>query len=279
MSHEIPRVIHYCWFGGNPLPELAVKCIESWRIYFPGYEIKEWNESNFDLEKCNYVKEAYEAKKWAFVSDYARFEVLYKYGGLYFDTDVEVIKSIDDILAQGSFMGLENGYPECFAKTHLNNSSSNIKKEFVYDNSIQVNPGLGLAAVPGLQLYKDILDKYRLRHFRIDNGKLDFTTVVDFVTAILFEKGIVVKNGLGYCEEVALYPVDYFCPKNYITGEMKITENTRTIHHYTASWVTPTILKILQIENKYKNKYGKNLGKAVAKFLTAPLKLKNKFEQ
>ena len=103
----IPKIIHYCWFGGNPLPELAIKCIESWKKYLPDYEIKEWNESNFDINCCAYVREAYEAKKWAFVSDYARFWILYQHGGLYFDTDVELIKSIDDLIVKGAFMGCE----------------------------------------------------------------------------------------------------------------------------------------------------------------------------
>lgn len=110
----IPKIIHYCWFGGNPLPELAKKCIKSWEKYFPDYEIKEWNESNFDFNSCNYVKEAYEARKWAFVSDYARFKILYEYGGIYFDTDVEVVNSMEDILKKGAFIGREriaNTYP------------------------------------------------------------------------------------------------------------------------------------------------------------------------
>ena len=104
----IPKVIHYCWFGGNPLPASAKKCIASWRKYLPDYEIKEWNESNFDVNIIPYTAEAYKAKKYAFVSDYARFWILYKYGGLYFDTDVEVIKNMDDIIAKGAFMGCEN---------------------------------------------------------------------------------------------------------------------------------------------------------------------------
>ena len=106
-NNMIPKVVHYCWFGGNQLPDDAKKCIESWRKFFPEYEIKEWNECNFDVNCCDYVKEAYAAKKWAFVSDYARFWILYHEGGLYFDTDVEVIKDMSDIIAKGAFMGCE----------------------------------------------------------------------------------------------------------------------------------------------------------------------------
>ena len=100
----IPKVIHYCWFGRNPLPPLAIKCIESWKKFLPDYEIKGWNEDNFDVNIIPYTQEAYQAKKYAFVSDYARFWILYKYGGIYFDTDVEVIRPLDDIIARGPFM-------------------------------------------------------------------------------------------------------------------------------------------------------------------------------
>ena len=103
----IPKIIHYCWFGRNPLPELAQKCIASWKKYLPDYEIKEWNEDNFDVNIIPYTAEAYAMKKYAFVSDYARFWILYRYGGIYFDTDVEVIRPIDDIIAKGNFMGYE----------------------------------------------------------------------------------------------------------------------------------------------------------------------------
>ena len=125
----IPKVIHYCWFGRNPLPSLAIKCIESWRKYLPDYEIKEWNEDNFDVNIIPYTQEAYQVGKYAFVSDYARFWILYKYGGLYFDTDVEVIKPMDDIIARGPFMGCEKD---------------------VSDTSVaSVAPGLGLGVNPG----------------------------------------------------------------------------------------------------------------------------------
>ena len=104
----IPKTIHYCWFGGNPLPEMAIKCIESWKKFLPDYEIKQWDESNFDVNMIPYAAEAYKAKKYAFVSDFARFWILYNYGGLYFDTDVEVIKPMDNIIAKGPFMVCEN---------------------------------------------------------------------------------------------------------------------------------------------------------------------------
>lgn len=135
----IPKIIHYCWFGRNPLPPEAEKCIASWRKYLPDYEIKEWNEDNFDVNIIPYTAEAYEVEKYAFVSDYARFWILYKYGGVYFDTDVEVIRPMDDILAKGNFMGFET------------DPDGKIR------NVMSVNPGLGLGVVSGLGLMKKCL--------------------------------------------------------------------------------------------------------------------------
>ena len=104
----IPKVIHYCWFGGKPLPKLAKKCLASWKKFCPDYEIIRWDESNFDVNGCDYSREAYEAKKWAFVSDYARLKVIVDNGGIYMDTDVEVVKPLDEFLSHEAFSGFEN---------------------------------------------------------------------------------------------------------------------------------------------------------------------------
>ena len=202
----IPKVVHYCWFGGNQLPDDAKKCIESWRKFFPEYEIKEWNERNFDVNCCDYVKEAYAAQKWAFVSDYARFWILYHEGGLYFDTDVEVIKDMSDIIAKGAFMGCET------------------------DNKCA--PGLG--ANPGLGLYKEILDYYEKIHFFIEGNTTE--TVVTHTSKILKSHGWVGNGEIEQIEGVTIYPPEYFCPMDYKTGKLDITPNTRSIHWYTASW-------------------------------------------
>ena len=204
----IPKVVHYCWFGGNQLPDDAKKCIASWKKFFPGYEIKEWNESNFDVNCCDYVKEAYAAKKWAFVSDYARFWILYHEGGLYFDTDVEVIKDMSDIIAKGAFMGCETD-DKC-------------------------TPGLGLGANPGLGLYKEILDYYEKIHFFIEGNTTE--TVVTHTSKILKSHGWVGNGEIEQIEGVTIYPPEYFCPMDYKTGKLDITPNTRSIHWYTASW-------------------------------------------
>ena len=214
----IPKVIHYCWFGGNPLPKSAQKCIASWRKYLPDYEIKEWNESNFDVNIIPYTAEAYKAKKYAFVSDYARFWILYKYGGLYFDTDVEVIKNMDDIIAKGAFMGLEK------------------KQSGATPTQLGVAPGLGLGVNPGLGLYKELLDVYDDKHLFSAFGKIG-ETIVGITSKIMQKKGIKRQSdGFLHCGEITIYPEEYFCPKNYYTGELTITPNTCAIHHYTATW-------------------------------------------
>lgn len=218
---QIPKVIHYCWFGGKPLPPLAEKCIASWRKFLPDYEIKRWDESNFDVNIIPYTAQAYEAKKYAFVSDYARFWILYKYGGLYFDTDVEVIKPMDDMIAAGPFMGCENPY-----------------HDGATPNELCVAPGLGLGVTSGLDLYKEIIDLYSSLHFKRNDGSLDKTTVVSYITTLLCNHGLISSPKIQHVDGVLIYPVDYLCPLDYKSGKMRITQNTVSIHHYTASWHT-----------------------------------------
>ena len=213
----IPKIIHYCWFGRSPLPELAKKCIISWKKYLPDYEIKEWNEDNFNVNIVPYTAEAYKAKKYAFVSDYARFWILYKYGGLYFDTDVEIIKPINDIIEKGAFIGCE-----------LSPCGKNLCPS--------IAPGLGLGASPGLSLYKEILESYNNRHLYSKNGVLG-ETVVQIITKMCKERMphidlsvITTFQGI-YC-----YPWEYFSPIIACTGKKHISVNTRSIHHYTATW-------------------------------------------
>ena len=245
MIHMIPKVIHYCWFGKNPLPEIAVKCIDSWKRFFPDYKIKEWNESNFDLNCCEYVKEAYSAGKWAFVSDYARYWILYNYGGLYFDTDVEVIKNMDDVITHGPFMGCEisdNG-----------------------DNISVVNPGLGLAATPGLDIYREILENYQKAHFLNDDGSNNYETVVERTTDLLKKHGFLECNKIQCVAEITIYPPEYFCPMDYATGKLNVTEDSRSIHWYDASWLDDRMkkrrIRSEKIRNKFTGKVGIRLSK------------------
>lgn len=214
----IPKIIHYCWFGRNPLPPEAEKCIASWRKYLPDYEIKEWNEDNFDVNIIPYTAEAYKAGKYAFVSDYARFWILYKYGGLYFDTDVEVIRPIDDIVERGPFMGFE--------------TDPDVKSGYAGS----VAPGLGLGVTSGLGLIKKMLDMYDGRHFVYEQVMKNQITVVHIATELLVESGLRPVQGVQEIAGVWVYPSEYFCPIKVTTGRMHITENTRTIHHYAGTW-------------------------------------------
>lgn len=223
---SIPKTIHYCWFGGNPLPKLAKKCIESWKKYCPDYEIIEWNESNFDINCNTYVKEAYEAKKWAFVTDYARFEILYKYGGVYLDTDVEIIKPLDDILSKGPLIGCETD-GKCDIEEQVQNDDA---------CKIRVAPGLIVAANAGMGLMKAIIDDYDDDHFKCSDGTYNTRTVVLRVTDILLKNGLKDINKVQYVSGLYIYPKEYFCPKDFISGKIKKTKNTVCIHHFDSSW-------------------------------------------
>lgn len=226
----IPKIIHYCWFGG-PLPTLAKKCIASWEKFCPDYEIKRWDETSFDVNCCEYVQEAYKTKMWAFVSDYARFDILYKYGGVYFDTDVELLKSIDGIIEKGNFMGCEVGH---------------IENELIVSNGVNkqchfVAAGFGLGANSGLGLYEEILEDYNKAHFINQDGSLNLYTVVQRVTKLLEKYGFdnnINNNEIQKISKINIYPPEYFSPKNCLTGEVSITNNTISIHHYEASWYT-----------------------------------------
>lgn len=222
----IPKVINYCWFGGNPLPNDIKKCIASWKKYCPDYEVKEWNETNFDVNCCDYVKEAYAAKKWAFVSDYARFKILYSNGGVYLDTDVELIKSIDDIVKNGPFMAYEAYCP-----------IEKLNPEHIY----LVNPGLGIGTEAGDPLYKEILNYYENQNFTDDDGKINQMTVVERVTWLLRKYGLSCHGEMEKVKNTTVYPAEYFCPLNVTTSKLKKTRNTRAIHWYSGSWQTKSV--------------------------------------
>lgn len=205
----IPRVIHYCWFGGAPLPPSAERCIASWRRHFPGWEIRRWDESSYDVRITPYTAEAYDARKYAFVSDYARFDILHRHGGVYFDTDVEVIRPFDELLAQGAFMGMEGTL---------------------------VNPGLGMGAPAGTPLLAELLDHYRGMHFIDSRGHQQQGTVVKHTTDVLLRHGYTPDGRRQSVADVTIYPEEYLNPFDDITGRLKVTPQTLSIHHYAKSW-------------------------------------------
>lgn len=238
----IPKIIHYCWFGGNKKSELAKKCIESWRKYLPNYEIIEWNETNFDVNCCDYVKEAYANKKWAFVSDYTRFWVLHRFGGIYFDTDVEVLKSFSDVTEGSGFIG----------------------REYRKDNSYPVNPGLGMATEKGCPLLREILNYYNTLHFINPEKNMDIKTVVDYTSEILSKHGLSIdKDKFQQISEIRVYPTEYFSPQNMYTGEVKRTDKTLSIHYYSGSWDTITVQEGLKIKREAVAKYGIRVGRII----------------
>lgn len=210
---SIPKVIHYCWFGGSPQPKSVQRCIQSWKKYCPDYKIIEWNESNFGFSANRYAQEAYEQKKWAFVSDYARLKIIYDQGGVYFDTDVELIRPIDDLLKDEGFMGFEN-------KT-------------------LVASGLGFGAIPAHPLIGALLSDYKDIPFVLEDGTLDTTPCPRRNTACLSSLGLRADNTMQLLQGIRFLPQDYLCPMDYYTGETTITANTYSIHHFDASWTSP----------------------------------------
>ena len=208
----IPKIIHYCWFGRNPLPPLAVKCIESWKKYCPDYEIKEWNENNFDLNSYPYVREAYDKRRFAFVTDVVRLYALYHEGGIYMDTDVEVLKPLDAFLSHHAFSGFED--------------------------EMHVPTGI-MASEKGGKWAKDNLAYYNNRHFMKADGGVDLTTNVETITNYMLPLGLKQNNTFqDFPGLITFYPKDYFCPKSYQDGQIYLTENTHTIHHFAGSWIT-----------------------------------------
>jgi hypothetical protein len=207
----IPKIIHYCWFGRNPLPPLAVKCINSWKKYLPEYEIKEWNEDNFNIQEYIFAKEALESKKYAFISDVCRLYALKEFGGIYMDTDVEVLKPLDIFLHHTAFSGFEN------------------------DNSV---PTGMMASIKGGTWVNELLAYYDNRHFLKGDGKVDSVSNTFIITNMMKKKGFIMNNKFQEIQDyVTFYPNDYFCPKSYKTGEINLTSNSYCIHHFAKSWI------------------------------------------
>lgn len=210
---SIPKIIHYCWFGRNTMPELAKKCMKSWKKVCPDYEIKCWTEDNFDINICPYVKEAYEKKQWAFVSDYARLWIVYQYGGIYLDTDVELVKNIDALLVYDAFFGFEN-------------------KE-------RVNTGLGFGAQPKAELLRIMLNEYDNIHFVNSAGEQDRTPCPERNTRALLKYSLI-QNGKTQIlnNNTLILAPDIMSPIDYASGKNKKNAQTISIHHYAASWHT-----------------------------------------
>lgn len=206
----IPKIIHYCWFGGGSLPETAKECMRTWSELLPDYAVRRWDESSFDIHSCPYVEEAYQAGKYAFVTDYVRLYALYHEGGVYMDTDVEVVRPLDEFLQLQGFSGFEK--PD------------------------EVPTGI-MAAERGLPFIAELLHDYDDLHFLKADGSQDVTTNVVRITNAALRHGLKLNNERQTVDGFTFFPMDVFCPKDPRTREINRTERTYTIHHFAGSWL------------------------------------------
>ncbi|MFR9669527.1 MAG: glycosyltransferase [Rikenellaceae bacterium] len=206
----IPKIIHYCWFGRGDKPKSVLNCIASWRTICPDYTIKEWNEDNFDIRANQYISEAYDSRKYAFVSDYARLYALFNEGGIYLDTDVEIKKTFDNFLHHSSFIGFES--------------------------PIHIQTGV-MASVANVEWVSYLLEEYKNRVFITADGKLDTTTNVVKTTEYFIQQKLITNGKHQSIANCEIYPEDFFCAKDHRTGVITQTKNTVCIHHYEGSWI------------------------------------------
>ncbi len=215
---RIPRVFHYIWVGGNEKPESVKYYIESWRKHCPDYEIIEWNEKNYNVMANRYAREAYKAKKWAFVTDYMRLDILDRFGGIYVDSDVEVLKSFDKFLKDAAFSSFETGDP---TQTYLPTGMMASEKDGMWVKYLKTYYSHG-------------------RSFYAENGQMDNTTNTTVITRMTVDKyGIKLNNKLQKFDDFTMYPSEYFCPKSWSTRKINLTKNSHAIHHFAGSWVAP----------------------------------------
>lgn len=211
----IPRVIHYTWFSGEPIPEHLKKCIDSWGKYAPDYEIKQWNAGNYDIGKNKYMRQAYEHKKWGYIADVARLDILYQYGGIYMDTDVELIRNPDKLLYQIGFCGFEKWGV--------------------------INMGGCSGAVPGNQAVKMMLDYRQDESFVREDGSLNKEPSGAYETHPLVTLGLKINNQTQVVGDMTVYASDYFHPYDYMSGVTRLTPNTVSIHYFHGAWLDESI--------------------------------------
>lgn len=211
---SIPKRIHYCWFGRNPKPKLAERCIKSWKKYCPDYEIVEWNEDNFDISACPlYVRQAYEAKKWAFVTDYVRLKVVFEHGGVYMDTDVELKKPLDSLLDYQGYFGFED--------------------------SVHICTGVGFGAVKGAPILFELMQSYTDIPFIREDGSQDILPCPQRDAPVFRRHGLKEDGSRQILQDnILVLPATCLCPISYMDGKKQITESTISVHWFSASWHT-----------------------------------------
>jgi hypothetical protein len=207
----IPKVIHFFWFSGESYPDDVKRYMDSWRKYCPEYEIKNWTLDNYSSDNI-FFNEAIECKKWAFASDYARADIIYRYGGIYLDSDVELIKNFDDLLYHDAFIGFESDK--------------------------EVDPGSGFGAQKGNPIIKEFRSIYKDMHFVNYDGSYNMIPCPNYYTKILKRHGLFPNGSYQLLDNIAVYPVTSFCPHSYVSGLMYIEEDTYSIHHHAGSWTS-----------------------------------------
>ncbi|WP_304153466.1 glycosyltransferase family 32 protein [Megamonas hypermegale] len=236
----IPKIIHYCWINKDKKEDFSIivkECIKTWKDILPNYEIKEWNIDNFDININKYVREAYDAGKYAFVSDYIRLYVLYRYGGIYMDTDVKVVRSFDSLLNNKVFMGFES--LDTIATCLIGAEKNNI-------------------------LIKEMLRLYDNKNFKKENGEYDCIPNTVLLTSLLKSYGIIINNMLQKNDYITVYPKDYFCPLERLTGEVNITDNTFAVHLFNGSWLSKEEKERINLYKNYYTKFNFILPKKMA---------------
>ncbi|MFC6207745.1 glycosyltransferase family 32 protein [Levilactobacillus tongjiangensis] len=215
----IPKVIHYCWFGGQPLPDSVTRCLASWRRVCPDYQVKRWDESNWDVTQMPYVRQAYAQKKFAFVADVARLDVIARHGGIYLDTDVELLEPLDAFLTYDAFFGMEEPG--------------------------RVNTGVGFGAISKHAMVEDLLAQYQQRKFMCRN-RPDLTTCVTIAAPLFKEWGVQRNQQIQYLQDkrVVILPPTYFCPEDLASGKLRLTAQSVAIHHYAVTWKPATSLTV-----------------------------------
>lgn len=237
MENKIPKIIHFCWFGHGQYDEKMKFCMESWNEFCPEYQIMKWDEESFDLSSCLYAKQAYEKKRWAFVTDYVRFKVLEQYGGIYMDTDMQLLKSLDGFLHDDAFFSF---------------------KQLVEGMKLYTLTSGIIGSVKGNTLFEPLIESFESRSYLNEKGEEDMTPVAAFLTDILVKHNFEQNNELQKKDGIAVYPNDYLCPTLLKGNDVVITENTAAIHHFVGTWRTPEILQMLM--DKIKNaKEGENV--------------------
>ena len=236
----IPKIIHYCWFGGGDLPEKDKNNIEQWKKMCPDFEIKRWDESNYDVKKNNYMYQAYCNKKLGFVTDYARLDIIYEYGGFYFDTDVEIVKNLDVLVNEKCVMGFES--------------------------EKQINHGHGFAAEPHNETIKSLRDTYDSLSFVKDDGSLNLIASPKYISDFMRERGVIMNNKEQRVGDVLVLPTEYFCPKNIFTGKVLKTSKTISIHHFNMSWMDDVELKKMAKIKRLSKYIGKTFAYNIIEF-------------